>query len=194
MGNRIMGLHQIDIIFTVKTDENAQIPVLLRPLLQQMKVTVTPQQNKEIKIQDFTDLVQKTLHALSSKTKHDLFEIKKIQHIKEVYKDKFLNSVHYLVCITVHFFSKQSLDTFFKESVQQPTIKRNQTNNTTEVLQINDLIVNKNYSKSSDILLTLPYEQPKSTSVIDLVTQSLPLIHQTAKAVQKFRKVNQESL
>ena len=195
MGNRIMGLHTINIIFTVHTDEKAVIPVLLRPLLQQMKVTLTPQRphGNKIKFQDLTVLVQKTLKALSYTTSSNLYKIEKIEHIQELYNSGGILNTVYSVYITVHFFSTSSLDTFFQFSKDLSTSKRNKINNTIEELQINDFILSKNYSKSSDILLTLPYEQPKSTSVVDLVTKSLPLINEAAKVVHSFRKGSQES-
>jgi hypothetical protein len=195
MGNHIMGLNTINIIFTVHTNEKAVIPVLLRPLLQPMKVTLTPQKphSKKIKFQDLTVLVQKTLKTLSYSTNSNLYKIEKIEHIQELYNSGGLLNTLYSVFITVHFFSKNSLDTFFQFSRDLSTSKRNRTNNTIEELQINDFIISKNYSKSSDILLTLPYEQPKSESVMDLVTKSLPLINEAAKVVHTFKKGSQGS-
>lgn len=195
MGNQIMRLNTINIIFTVHTDEKVVIPVLLRPFLQQMKVTLTPQKphGKKIKFQDLTILVPKTLKTLSYSTDSNLYKIEKIEHIQEIYNSGGSFNTLYSVFITVDFFSKKSLDTFFQLSKNLSTSKHNKINNTIEELQINDFLITKNYSKSSDILLTLPYQQPKSESVVNFVTKSLPLITEAAKAVNTFRTGSQGS-
>ena len=189
MGNR---LNKINIRFTVRTDENVVIPVMMRPLLQPMMVILTPQTPvKEIQFKKLEILVNRALIALSNNRKiSTLYKIDKVEYIKEIYNNGGFINTTLLVLITVEFFSKQSLDTFFHISQNIKSSFFNRTTDKIEELQIDEFVIEKNFNKTTDILLSLPYQEHKKESTVDIMASTIPVIAQAVKSVTNSFKTD----
>ena len=173
MGNR---LDKITIQFTVENNETVIMPVLTRPFLQPLTVTLVPADSNRALVLSYRgveSVVASAVRALSASTSAKYFRVSKVDYVREMFgpgREKTIYSTH----VVVHFLNQANLHEFFTNSRVVNTAR------------VDGLEQQRLYVKSSGYSFGVSKSYDISTVLLTQIPPEKAGVEQTSKSSSPF--------